>query len=61
MFAFIAENWVTILLTAALAFLVGFVIWRMIKDKKSGKSSCGGDCTSCTGGCNHSLSGPSGK
>ena len=25
------------------------IIWKMIKDKKAGKSSCGGDCAHCRG------------
>ncbi len=35
-----------------LALLVGAVIWKMVRDKRSGKSSCscGGDCSRC-GGC----------
>lgn len=30
--------------------LVGLVVWKMVKDKKSGKSiQCGGDCSKCKG------------
>ena len=34
-----------------LVLIVGAVIWKMVKDKKSGKSSCscGGDCGKCSG------------
>ncbi len=33
-----------------LALLVGAVIRKMIRDRRSGKSACGGDCSRC-GGC----------
>lgn len=34
-----------------LAALVGLIVWTMLRDKKSGKSTCGGDCAHCKGGC----------
>lgn len=41
----------TILVLLLLAAIVAFVIYRMVKDKKQGKSSCGGNCSSCPNGC----------
>lgn len=32
-----------------LALLVGAVIRKMIRDRRSGKSACGGDCSRCSG------------
>lgn len=34
-----------------LLVIVGAIIWKMIKDKKSGNAacSCGGDCGKCKG------------
>ena len=34
-----------------LAVVVGLIIWKMIHDKRAGKSacSCGGDCSHCSG------------
>ncbi len=40
----------TVVTAAALACIVGLVVRKMIKDKKSGKSHCGCDCGHC-GGC----------
>ncbi len=41
----------TIVTAAALVCIVGLVVRKMIRDKKSGKSlQCGCDCTHC-GGC----------
>ena len=39
----------TLAVSAILVIIVGLVIYKMIKDKKSGKSSCscGGSCSGC--------------
>ena len=37
----------TFLVAAILAAVVALIVWRMVKDKKQGKS-CGG-CAGCTG------------
>ena len=39
----------TVIVGGVLAVIVGLLIWKMIKDKKTGKSSCGGDCAHCRG------------
>lgn len=39
----------TVIVGGVLAVIVGLLIWKMIKDKKTGKSSCGGDCAHCKG------------
>lgn len=40
----------TVIVGALLLAAVAFVIVKMIKDKKSGKSSCGCNCPGCSGG-----------
>lgn len=47
MLSFLAENAATIIICVILAFIVGAIIFKMIKDKKSGKHSCGCGCESC--------------
>ena len=47
----------TILICIALAALFGLLLWSLIRDKKKGKSSCGGCCSSCAMGC-HCHSAP---
>ena len=37
----------TAIVIIILALIVGLIIWRMVKDKKAGKSSCGCGCASC--------------
>ena len=39
----------TVIVGGVLAVIVGLLIWKLIKDKKAGKSSCGGDCAHCRG------------
>ena len=47
MFQGIAENAGTIIISLALLGLVTGIIIRLRKDKKQGKSSCGGSCGQC--------------
>ncbi len=42
----------TLVVAGVLVVLVALIIAHMIKDKKNGKHTCGGDCGSC-GGCHH--------
>ena len=53
MLTWLAANWINILLCAAVVLLVGLTIRSMIRDRKAGKSSCGGSCANCgaCGGC----------
>ena len=53
MFAWLTANLINIALIAVIALVVGLLIRSMIRDKKAGKSSCGGNCASCgaCGGC----------
>ena len=43
----IAANLGTILITILLIVIVTCIIRKMVKDKKSGISSCGGNCAHC--------------
>ena len=47
MIAWLAENLGTILISIALIVLIVLIIRSMIRDKKMGKSTCGGSCASC--------------
>ncbi|MFR7832725.1 MAG: FeoB-associated Cys-rich membrane protein [Blautia wexlerae] len=39
----------TLIVGAILILIVGLIIRGIVRDKKSGKSSCGGDCSHCKG------------
>ncbi len=47
MFAWLSANLINIILVAVLVLIVGLLLRGMIRDKKAGKSSCGGNCASC--------------
>lgn len=47
MFAWIAENIGTILVSAVLVAIVALIVRKLVKDKKKGKSSCGCNCAHC--------------
>lgn len=47
----IMQNLGTILITAGLVFVVILSIRSLIKNKKQGKSCCGGSCAGCSAGC----------
>ena len=53
----IADNAGTILISLALIALVTGIIIQLRRDKKQGKSSCGGNCGSCpmSGSCHKPL------
>lgn len=44
---FITQNMGTIAVLLVLAVIVGLVIFKMRKDKKAGKGSCGCGCGGC--------------
>ena len=47
MLEFLSANIGTIIVFVVLAIIVGIVIYKMYRDKKKGKSSCGCNCSSC--------------
>ena len=56
MLTWLSANLVNIALILVIALVVVLLIRGMIRDKKAGKSSCGGNCASC-GVCGGSCSG----
>ena len=53
MLQWISANIGTILISLVLLAVVALIIRSMVHDKKQGKSSCGGNCAACRGGCAH--------
>ena len=47
MLGWLSANLINILLVAVITAVVVLLIRGMIRDKKAGKSSCGGSCASC--------------
>ena len=51
MLTWFSANLINIVLTAIVVLIVVLLIFVMVRDKKAGKSSCGGNCASCGGNC----------
>ena len=47
MFAWLSANLINIVLVAVIVLITWLLIRSMVRDKKAGKSSCGGNCASC--------------
>ena len=47
MLNWLSANLINIVLIAALILIVGLLIRGMIRDRKAGKSPCGGNCAAC--------------
>ena len=58
MLAWLSENIATIVICAILVVMVVAIVAGLIRDKKKGRSSCGGNCGHCPmGGQCHSAQG----
>ena len=49
MLSWLSANLINIILVAAIVLACFFVIRGMLRDKKAGKSACGGSCAGCAG------------
>lgn len=47
MLEFLSENWGTIVVAALLALALTAAVIKLVRDKRSGKGSCCGDCSKC--------------
>ncbi len=47
MLDWLIENGATVGVTAALVIVVGLIVFKMVKDKKNGKTGCGCGCSGC--------------
>ena len=54
MLAWIADNAATIIAAAAVLALVGIAVFSIVKQRKSKKGGCTGNCASCGGCCPYS-------
>lgn len=48
MLTWFMQNLGTIVVTAVLVVVVACILFKLIKDKKQGRSSCGGNCAHCS-------------
>ena len=40
-----------VVLIVAIAGTLGFAVWRVVRNRRQGKTACGCDCGSCACGC----------
>lgn len=46
-------TWGTMFVLAVLLVIIYLAVYSMVKDRRAGKRSCGGNCSACMGGCGH--------
>ena len=51
MLAWLSANWANIVVIAGLVLFAGAIVFRMIRNQKAGKRSCGCDCAACSACC----------
>ncbi|MBO4415342.1 MAG: FeoB-associated Cys-rich membrane protein [Lachnospiraceae bacterium] len=47
MMSWIMDNLANIAVIAILAAIIGLAVFTMVRNRKNGKSACGGSCCSC--------------
>ena len=47
MLDFIVDNLGTILITVVLVTILAAIVVKLVREKRKGKSSCGGNCSHC--------------
>ncbi len=47
MFEWLSQNWLTLVVIAAVGLMAFFAVRQLVKDRKKGCSSCGNDCSCC--------------
>ena len=53
MFAWIADNAVTVAAIAVILIMTGIAVFSIVKDKKNKKGRCTGNCATCGMGCSY--------
>lgn len=48
---FLAQNWPSLLVGAAILAAAALAVAKLIRDKKKGRSACGCNCKDCPGHC----------
>ena len=53
MLEWLAGNAITIIVSVVILILIGFAVFSIVKDKKSKKGGCTGNCATCGMGCSY--------
>ena len=49
MLAWLSQNWGSLLVGAIVIGIVAVIVWRIVRNRRAGKTVCGGDCANCHG------------
>lgn len=49
MLAWLSQNWGSLLVGAIVLTIVAVIVWRIVRNRRAGKTVCGGDCAHCAG------------
>lgn len=49
MLAWLSQNWGSLLVGAIVLAIVAVIVWRIVRNRRAGKTVCGGDCAHCAG------------
>ena len=58
MFAWIADNAVTIIAIAVILIVIGLAVFSLVKEKKRSPGGCTGNCATCGMGCSYGKKKP---
>jgi len=53
MFTWIAENAVTVIAILAVAVVIGFAVFSLVREKKNKTGGCTGNCATCGMACSY--------
>lgn len=55
MISFLKANYLTIIVLGLLVAIVALIIRKLVRDRRNGIGTCGGDCSKCHTGCTNST------
>ena len=44
MLAWLSQNWGSLLVGAIVLAITAVIVWRIVRNRRAGKTVCGGDC-----------------
>ena len=51
MLEWLSQYWGSLLIGAIVIGIVAVIVWRIVRNRRAGKTVCGGDCANCPGCC----------
>ena len=51
MLEWLSQYWGSLLIGAIVVGIVAVIVWRIVRNRRAGKTVCGSDCANCPGCC----------